>query len=91
MGIVSVFSAEVDDDVRKDAIAVLAERGLTVSDAIRILLTRLATERDFARDLVPTSAENQAASGKTWGDFFDRPGIDIEEPDDPPFEVRESF
>lgn len=90
MGMVSVFSAEIDEGVREDAIAVLAERGLTVSDAIRILLTRLATEHEFANDLVP-AGKDHAARIQAWNDFFDRPGIDIEEPDDPPVEVREAF
>ncbi|KQT44411.1 hypothetical protein ASG43_13740 [Aureimonas sp. Leaf454] len=53
MGLMSTVSAEVDETVRDEATAVLAERGLTVSDAIRIVLERLAADRSFANDLVP--------------------------------------
>ncbi len=39
-----VFQADVDPQVRDEAVAVLAEDGLTVSDAIRQMLTYIAIE-----------------------------------------------
>jgi antitoxin VapB len=30
-------------------------------------------------------------AGSVWDDFFARPGIDIEEPEQPPHQVREDF
>ena len=53
--------ARVDKEVKDKAAVVLAAMGLTVSDAVRLLLTRVARERElpFAR-LVP-NAETIAA------------------------------
>ena len=41
----SVVRATVDEDVKKQAISVLATMGITMSDAVRILFTRIAAER----------------------------------------------
>ena len=40
----SMLHVRVDDQLKADASAKLAEFGLTVSDAVRILLTRVAKE-----------------------------------------------
>ena len=52
-----VVQAQVDREIEKEAAAVLADMGLTVSDAIRILLIRVAHEKvlPFA-PLVPNAA-----------------------------------
>ena len=50
-----VVRARIDEDIREEASAVLAAMGMTVSDAFRILLTRIAREKAFPFDpLVPS-------------------------------------
>ena len=44
-----VVRAEVDRAVKEEATAVLATMGLTVSDAVRLLLTRIAREKTLPR------------------------------------------
>ena len=47
--------ASLDKDIKNEAAAVLAEIGLTVSDAFRIMLTRTATEKALPFEpLMPT-------------------------------------
>lgn len=41
----AVVRARVDEHIKEEATAVLAAMGLTVSDAFRILLTRVAREK----------------------------------------------
>jgi DNA-damage-inducible protein J len=41
----AVVRARIDEHIKKDASAVLAEIGLTVSDALRIMLTLIAREK----------------------------------------------
>ena len=49
-----VVRARIDEDVKEEASAVLAAMGMTVSDAFRILLTRIAREKALPFDpLVP--------------------------------------
>lgn len=43
--------ARIDEDIRNHATEVLASMGLTVSDAIRMLLTRVARDEAFPFDL----------------------------------------
>ncbi|NEX15966.1 MAG: type II toxin-antitoxin system antitoxin, RelB/DinJ family [Halochromatium sp.] len=46
--------ARIDDDVKEEATAVLAAMGLTVSDAVRLMLTRVAREHALPFDpLIP--------------------------------------
>jgi DNA-damage-inducible protein J len=49
----SVVRARVSEQVKEEASEVLAGMGLTVSDAVRILLTRVAKERALPFDLGP--------------------------------------
>jgi DNA-damage-inducible protein J len=50
----AIVQARIDADLKARAVAVLDNMGLTVSDAVRILLTRIAKEGalpfDFATD-----------------------------------------
>lgn len=49
-----VVRARIDKDIKEEATAVLAAMGMTVSDAFRILLTRIAREKALPFDpLVP--------------------------------------
>ena len=40
-----IVRARIDEDIKKEAAIVLAEIGLTVSDAFRMLLIRIAREK----------------------------------------------
>lgn len=41
----SVVRARIDESIKEEAIVVLAAMGLTVSDALRMMLTRVAQEQ----------------------------------------------
>jgi len=52
----AVVRARIDEHIKEEASAVLAAMGLTVSDAFRILLTRVAREKALPFDpLVPNA------------------------------------
>jgi DNA-damage-inducible protein J len=65
----SVVRARIDEHIKEEASIVLAAMGLTVSDAFRIMLTRIAREKALPFEpLVPNEATikamKQARSGK---------------------------
>jgi DNA-damage-inducible protein J len=47
--------ARINEAVKQQATAVLADMGLTVSDAVRILLTKVAKEKALPFDLTPNA------------------------------------
>ncbi|MBK1723544.1 type II toxin-antitoxin system RelB/DinJ family antitoxin [Thiocystis violacea] len=50
----ALVQARIDGDVKEEAAAVLATMGLTVSDAVRLMLTRVAREHALPFDpLIP--------------------------------------
>lgn len=52
----SVVRARIDEHIKVEAAAVLASMGLTVSDAFRLLLTRIAHEKALPFEpMVPNS------------------------------------
>jgi len=51
----SVVRARISEDLKQQAAAVLADMGLTVSDAVRILLTKVAKEKALPFDLTPNA------------------------------------
>ena len=51
----SVVRARISVDLKQQAAAVLPEMGLTVSDAVRILLTKVAKEKALPFDLTPNA------------------------------------
>lgn len=52
----AVVRARIDENIKEEATAVLAAMGLTVSDAFRILLTRVAREKALPFEpLVPNA------------------------------------
>ena len=57
----ALVRARINEDVKKSAAAVLATMGLTVSDACRILLTKVAQEKQFPFDLRTPNAETRQA------------------------------
>lgn len=61
MGANQLVQARIDGAIKEEAAAVLAAMGLTVSDAVRLLLTRVAREKalPFA-PLVPNSVTIEA-------------------------------
>jgi DNA-damage-inducible protein J len=66
----AVVRARIDEDIKDEASAVLASMGLTVSDALRMMLTRIAREHSLPFDpLVPNAttvkAMREARRGKT--------------------------
>ena len=78
--------AKIDEKLKQEATAVLADMGLTVSDVMRIVLTKVATEKTLPFDMcVPNklTAETLAKSergedihhAKDANDLFDQLGI----------------
>lgn len=51
----AVVRARVSEQVKEEATEVLADMGLTVSDAVRIMLTRVASEKALPFALVPNA------------------------------------
>jgi DNA-damage-inducible protein J len=65
----AVVRARIDEHIKEEASAVLATMGLTVSDAFRILLARVAHDKAFPFEpLVPNAdtiaARREARRGK---------------------------
>jgi len=65
----AVVRARIDEHIKEEATAVLASMGLTVSDAFRLMLTRVAIEKALPFEpLVPNTetieAMKQARRGK---------------------------
>jgi len=57
----AVVRARIDEQIKKEAVVVLASMGLTVSDAFRLLLTRVAKEKALPFEpLVPNETTIQA-------------------------------
>jgi len=57
----ALVQARVDAGVKEEAAAVLAAIGLTVSDAVRLLLTKVAEEKALPFELHMPNAETVAA------------------------------
>ena len=65
-----IVQARIDGKIKEEATAVLAAMGLTMSDAIRLLLTRIAREKALPFEpLVPNdetiAAMREARAGRT--------------------------
>ncbi len=57
----AVVRARIDEATKKDATVVLKSMGLTPSDAFRLLMIRVATEKAFPFDLRVPNAETVEA------------------------------
>lgn len=57
----ALVQARIDRAVKEEAAAVLASMGLTVSDAVRLLLTRVAKEHALPFDPLIPNAETVKA------------------------------
>ena len=56
----ALVQTRIDADVKERAAAVLEDMGLTVSDAVRILLTRTANEGSLPLELISNSEAHDA-------------------------------
>ena len=57
----AVVRARIDEHIKEEAATVLATMGLTISDAFRIMLTRIANEKAFPFEpLVPNKKTIEA-------------------------------
>jgi len=61
MAAAEIVRARIDSELKTKASAVLSDMGLSVSDAIRLLLVRVAAEGALPFDLRVPNAETQAA------------------------------
>jgi DNA-damage-inducible protein J len=61
MPAIEVVRARIDPTLKKEATAVLAQIGLSVSDAIRLMLVRVAAEGALPFDVKVPNAETRAA------------------------------
>jgi len=73
----ALVQTRIDPDVKERAAAVLGEMGITVSDAVRILLTRTANEGALPFSLAQNAAEHDAWFRAKVQEALDdpRPGI----------------
>lgn len=73
----ALIQTRIDPDVKERAAAVLGELGITVSDAVRILLTRTANEGALPFSLAKNAAEHDAWFRAKVQEALDdpRPGI----------------
>ncbi len=61
MAAVETVRARLDPELKASASAVLSEMGLTVSDAIRLLLVRVVAEKALPFDIRVPNAETRKA------------------------------
>ncbi len=67
----SVIRARIDDGVKAEASAVLAAMGLTVSDALRLLMVRIAAEKALPFEpLVPNAETIEAMKAARRGELI---------------------
>ena len=61
----ALVRTRIDEGLKDEAAAVLAEMGLTVSDIVRITLTRIAKDKALPFDLTVPNAETRAAMAES--------------------------
>lgn len=70
MTVNSVVHARIDEATKSEAAAVLATMGLSLSDAFRMLLKRMATEKAFPFEpLAPNAETVEAMKAARRGDL----------------------
>lgn len=70
MGTNTVIRARIDEGVKTEAAAVLAAMGLTVSDALRLLMVRIAAEKALPFEpLVPNAETIEAMRAARRGEL----------------------
>ena len=66
----TVVRARIDERVKREAEAVLASIGLTVSDAFRLMMVRIATERALPfQPLIPNDETIEAMKAARRGEL----------------------
>ncbi|MGC1183224.1 type II toxin-antitoxin system RelB/DinJ family antitoxin [Legionella sp.] len=73
----AVVRARIDEHIKEEASAVLASMGLTISDAFRMLLTRIAKEHALPFEpLIPNQKTiNAMKEARRCPDHLHRPDI----------------
>lgn len=56
----ALVQTRIDGTVKEEAASVLAAMGLTVSDAVRLMLTRVARDKVLPFDVRPNAATREA-------------------------------
>src|SRR5579863_6983439 len=82
----ALVQTRIDPVVKERAAAVLSAAGITVSDAVRILLTRTANEGALPFSLTPNAADHDA-----WFRAKVQEALDDTRPDIPHDEVEAYF
>ena len=73
----AVVRARIDEHIKEEATIVLASMGLTVSDAFRIMLTRIAHEKSLPFDpLVPNAETIEAMKEARRGNLLSFTTVD---------------
>ena len=73
----TVIRARIDEQIKDDATAVLSSIGLTVSDAFRLMMVRIATEKRLPFEpLVPNAKTIAAMEAARRGEVVRVGGID---------------
>jgi DNA-damage-inducible protein J len=67
----SIVRARINEQIKEEASVVLSEIGLTVSDAMRMLLIRIAREKALPfSPLIPNSTTIKAIEAARRGEFI---------------------
>ena len=73
----TVVRARIDEKIKDEATAVLGSIGLTVSDAFRLMMVRIAVEKRLPFDpLVPSEETIEAMKEARRGDLVEVGGVD---------------
>ena len=73
----TVVRARIDEKIKDEATAVLSSIGLTVSDAFRLMMVRIAAEKRLPFDpLVPNEETIEAMKAARRGDLVEVGGVD---------------
>ena len=73
----TVVRAHIDEKTKEDAAAVLSAIGLTVSDAFRLMMVRIAAERRLPFEpLAPNDETIEAMKAARRGELVDVGGVD---------------
>lgn len=77
MSVNSVVRARINEEVKEEAAIVLATMGLTVSDAFRMLLIRIAHEKSLPfSPLIPNAKTIKSLKASSKGDLVTVGSID---------------
>lgn len=73
----TIVRARIDEHIKEEAAIVLATMGLTLSDALRMLLTRIAREKALPFDpLIPNAKTIEAMKAARRGDLITISSVD---------------